>query len=604
MGLMSALLLVPLVAGPAWVGLAYPAAVRKAHARSVLRDGAAPWWAPVLGGALVRQIAAVPLALLAAASVGAVLIAQGWAGWAWIAAAAGLLWPMAALVARSTGPLKPYARLRPVLLHAPLAVAGLLTAAWVAGGNLPVVKTGSLAAAVAAQPRYEGSSALLAWGVDAMGLVSGTRAWALGWAEGHLGPLARLWTLGATFGQFWLVASVFAAGLLPRGEARRILRSSTADDAPPVGAARLAWASLLATVLTGALVSATAQAEVWATAQRQPLAMAESPVLFAPTEGRTRPELAFGADAPPPAYVPGLPHPTALRRIVETEQIGPMACRPGTLAGLDVIDRSLSDLLAQRRQAVEAGIDTGFDAVRARVPLFLDGYYSLTAEYLRTFHLVAGGAEDFLAKEMTRTLAVDQAFVPFRQAVATLDAPLPPDAVAARDRLLADCGFLPADDTAWVVTARTPEPPLIPAPDAEAIAFEVRIAAGGAGMVAGGIAGTVTGKLLAKVLAKEAFGLAAEAVGKVALGKVAGGLGGAATGAGAGALAGSVVPGLGTTVGAVVGGVLGGLAIGVAADYALLELEEAVSRPDFEAQILAAIDEAEAELRASLDPPQ
>jgi phage tail tape-measure protein len=94
-----------------------------------------------------------------------------------------------------------------------------------------------------------------------------------------------------------------------------------------------------------------------------------------------------------------------------------------------------------------------------------------------------------------------------------------------------------------------------------------------------------------------------EALGKLALGKAAGWLGGAAAGAGGGALVGSVVPGLGTTVGAAVGGVVGGLGTWIATDYVLLGLEEALSRERFEAEILTAIDEAEAEFLASLATP-
>jgi hypothetical protein len=46
--------------------------------------------------------------------------------------------------------------------------------------------------------------------------------------------------------------------------------------------------------------------------------------------------------------------------------------------------------------------------------------------------------------------------------------------------------------------------------------------------------------------------------------------------------------------------VVGGLGIGVATDWALLRLEEAISREAFEAEILAAIDAAEAEALAGL----
>jgi len=245
----------------------------------------------------------------------------------------------------------------------------------------------------------------------------------------------------------------------------------------------------------------------------------------------------------------------------------------------------------------------GFDAARGRVPTFLDGYYSLTAEYLRTFHLVSGDADDFLRGQLTETLDMDGAFARFRVAADALGAPLPADTLGLRDRLLAECGRLPPDRAVLRITAAAPEALLEWGPDVDAIAFEARLAASGLGGVAGGVAGTIAGKVIAKLVASEVFALAAETVAKLALGKAAGGLGGVTAGAGAGALAGSVVPGVGTTVGAVVGGVLGGLAVAVATDYALLEIEEAVSREAFGAEILASLDAAEAELLASLFPP-
>src|SRR5687768_8285802 len=84
LGLLPALLLVPLVAWPAWLGLAYAAAARRIEARSSLRDGESPWWTVFLGGALLRQVAAVPVALMAAASAGWTLVADGGAGLLWI----------------------------------------------------------------------------------------------------------------------------------------------------------------------------------------------------------------------------------------------------------------------------------------------------------------------------------------------------------------------------------------------------------------------------------------------------------------------------------------------------------------------------------------
>lgn len=602
LGLLPALLLVPLAGWPAWIALAHPAALRKARARAVLREGEAPWWGPFLGGALLRQVAAVPLALLAAGSLGWWLIAAGPPGLAWAAAAAVLLYLAARMVERQTGALRPYARLGPVLLAAPPLAAAGLTLAWVLVVGLGAAGEGTLAQRVAAEPRYEGSSALLAWAVDGMAVINGTRAWGIAWAGERVGPLVALWRLGATFGQFWLLAGVFAGFLLPAGEARRILRASDADRPAPVGPGRAALAGFLLALLSGALVTLAAEGEAWASARQVPAASARAPVLASPEFDSERPPVAFMADFGPGRAAPRLPTPTALREILEAERIGALACPPGTIAAVEAIDRTLRELLAARREEVGQAARAGFDAARARVPLFLDGYYSLTAEYLRSYHLVAGDAEAFLQAHLAEALAVEEAFAGLRPAVVAAEAPLPPDMLAARDRLLADCGLLPPDDAVLQVTATAPEALLEGGADVEALALEARLAASGVGTVAGGVAGAVAGKILAKLAASEAFGLATEAVARLALGKAAGGLGGAAAGAGAGALAGSVVPGLGTTVGAVVGGVMGGLAVGVATDYALLEIEEAVSREAFEAEIMAALDAAEREFLAALRP--
>ncbi len=602
LGLGPALLLVPLAAWPAWVGMAYPAAVRKAQARSVLREGEVPWWSLFLGGAVLRQVAAVPLALLAAVSLGWWLLVGGWAGLAWIAATAGVLWPVAWAVGRQTSALRPYARLHPVLLATPPIAAAVLTLAWVVVAGLGTLGDGTLAQRVAAAPRYEGNSALLAWAVDGMAVLNGARAWSLAWAEGQAGPLVALWRLVAIFGQFWLLASVLAGALLPAGEARRILRASDADQPPPVGPARAALAGFLLVLVSSAVLTLAAGGEGMATAARAPKALAAAPGLASPASGGAAPSLGAVSDPNPARSAPGLPDPTALREVVEAERIGALVCPAGTIAGIEALDRSLRDAMAARRADVERAARAGFEAARARVPAFLDSYYSLTAEYLRTFHLVAGDAEPFLGEQITQALDMDAAFGPLHRSIAAAEAPLPADSLALRDRLLAECGLLPADDVVLRVMAAAPATLLAPGPDVTAVAFEARLAASGIGSVAGGVGGALAGKVIAKLVTSEAFGLAAEALAKLAVGKAAGGLGGAAAGAGAGALAGSVVPGLGTTVGAVLGGVVGGLAVGVATDYALIRVEEAVSREAFEAEILAALDAAEAELLASLFP--
>ena len=66
------------------------------------------------------------------------------------------------------------------------------------------------------------------------------------------------------------------------------------------------------------------------------------------------------------------------------------------------------------------------------------------------------------------------------------------------------------------------------------------------------------------------------------------------------------MPGVGTAVGAIGGG-LAGLVLGVTVDGALLKLEEAISRDDFERELVAAIRQARTEFAdeylGPADPP-
>jgi hypothetical protein len=544
----------------------------------------------------VRQILAVPVALLAAWSVGWTLVAGGWRGWFWLLAAATLLYPVARLLTRHTQALRPYARLRPVLLLAPPLTAALLTVAWALLEGVQTLGVATLAQRVAAEPRYEGASALLAWAVDWTAVMNGVRLWGLAWAEGEARLPALLWRGAAAFAQAWLLVGVFAGLLLSPRESRRILEPSDADAPAPPRIAKAAAAGVLLGVLSSALVTALAQAEAWATRVRTPVALADAPLLVAPEAGVAVPQIARVVDPVLGLRAPDLPTPSTLRAAVEAERIGALNCPSGSIARLEAIDRRLQDLVEERRQQVETAALAGFDAVRARVTAFLDGYYTLTAEYVRTFHLVAGDSEAFLGRELARRLEIEASFGPFQAAISAFEAPLPVEMLAARDRIVRDCGFLPADGSVLTIVETRPADLLQVTQSTDLLDLRTRLAASGLGAMAGGVAGVI----VAKLVAKEAFGLAAEAVAKLATVKAAGGLGGAAAGAGAGALAGSVVPGIGTTIGAAVGGVLGGLALGVATDYAMIRIEEAVSREAFEAEILMAITEAEQEFLAQL----
>ena len=101
-----ALPLLPAVAVPVWSGLAHRAAARRVDARSGLREGERPLWAPLLGGGLGLHLAGAALGCLAAWSLAAALLAGGWDAFGWVLATA-LAVPVAArLLAPATAPLR------------------------------------------------------------------------------------------------------------------------------------------------------------------------------------------------------------------------------------------------------------------------------------------------------------------------------------------------------------------------------------------------------------------------------------------------------------------------------------------------------------------
>ena len=98
---------------------------------------------------------------------------------------------------------------------------------------------------------------------------------------------------------------------------------------------------------------------------------------------------------------------------------------------------------------------------------------------------------------------------------------------------------------------------------------------------------------LAGRLRRPIFTTAAKVLVKVAGGKALTFGGGFLIGGGASAAGGSVKPGAGTVVGGVVGGFAGGIAAMIGVEFALLKLEETISRTEFEIEIMQVIDEAE-----------
>ncbi|MCC7320581.1 MAG: hypothetical protein IT542_06330 [Rubellimicrobium sp.] len=541
-----------------------------------------------LSGHLWRLIVALPLALWSAVWIAVSIIADPWRTLAGAALIAGLV-PGVALASRGLFGSHVIAeqRLRVTLPFA-IAVAGALALG--ASLLLPNAPPASLAEGVARAVRYTGPSALLGQVFDLYAVSAGvTDLWrGTGWRSLFLGLLIE--------GSLWFgLASALALLLVPVRDLARVLR-------PGGGVGVIGWA------LAGAALAAVALVLFEGVARFEDRVRIEARVQV-DTLAVPGPGAGSGAVvAPLPDLAPetGMPPallPSAIRERIEREQIGDLLCPPGTAEWIAAARARAQAVVAMHEGDITAAAQAGFDRMRAGVPGFLDAYYSLTAEYLRTLNLLTGNAEGHLQGILAEHLDSAAAFGALQEALTGLEttrATLLAMQEEERARLAGCDSVLPRDDGEAVITLVLPATaPGLPLPP-EGAAFERRLATAGFAGIAGGIGGAVIGSVGAKLVLAPLFKTAASALVKLAGGRLAAALAGAGTGALAGGGAGSVIPGAGTAVGAFVGGAIGFIGAWIGTDYLLLRLDEAVSRADFEAEILSAIDATEAEFIAAL----
>lgn len=282
-------------------------------------------------------------------------------------------------------------------------------------------------------------------------------------------------------------------------------------------------------------------------------------------------------------------------------------------------DRFFSDgTLAQLEQAriealrnVDASLalfteqaDLAFAQMESNVDIYLDWYYSLTAEYARIGKLMVGDLEEFMVQNLQETLMQGEVFGEveraFNEALSGHEEAQEMYQQRARDIMATNRVEPAADQTVEVSRLATLSEILSPPVHQDMIDFEQRLGLSGGGAAAGAVSAVVISKIIAKVVGKNTLKLAATGASKVIASKAIGSGAGAGAGAVAGATIGSVVPGLGTAVGAVVGGVIGGIAVGISIDKVLIEIEELVNREAFKQEIIAAIRESKEEFMASL----
>ena len=306
-------------------------------------------------------------------------------------------------------------------------------------------------------------------------------------------------------------------------------------------------------------------------------------------------------------YVARSPDPARVRAQVEREttaaarqvfeRIDDGHYRPGTLAQIASARAAALGAVGAAAERFRREVDAAFERLEDEaVGEYLDWYYSLPAEYGRIGMMLQGRLEDYLTEQARRTFEQEKWYRSLEAVFETMLS-VEEQARAAYERTVRDTldrNRVHPEPAAFDVTLTASLEDIVqPSLHQDVIPAAHRlgaagVAAGAGSAAAGGITFAIVQKVTAKVLGKQVLELAAKAPLKAAAGKLAAAVAG-------GAALGSLLPGAGTAVGAVVGGVLVGASVGVAVDGALLELEEALSRDDFERELVAAIRQARGE---------
>lgn len=350
---------------------------------------------------------------------------------------------------------------------------------------------------------------------------------------------------------FFCAATMLSSFVVPRAEYRRVFaRLSDADDPPNPEPARV--------VLTGAI--------------------AVIAVVFVALPGFAALELH--------ARQQGSSFTAAKAKVeVAVVLIDGKAYRPEVLPQLKDLQLDKVRQLEALQPQLERSLDAAFSRMEGNVEPFLDWYYQLSAEYVRTLNLLRGQLEDYVGERLAEYLQRGDPFGEFEALVAEAIAQhtaLRAQFDAEAKELLGQHRLAVGEDAELKVVEELSLGTLIefPSPD-ESIPLAVRAGTGGA---AGLITAAVVTKVVAKLYAKGVIKLAAQPLAKALMTRAVAVGGGAA----AGAAAGSVVPGLGTAAGAIVGAGIG-LIAGIGMDYGLLKLEESFNRDKFRGDLLEAI---------------
>ena len=258
-----------------------------------------------------------------------------------------------------------------------------------------------------------------------------------------------------------------------------------------------------------------------------------------------------------------------------------------------------SELLAP----VDVALTEGFSKMRESVEHYLDWYYSLPGEWGRVTMLLTGNIEAFLTARLSESLGAGDPFAAFEEefALALAQHAEQLETFRANATAVLETSRIQLTEGEEVtVIARVDREELLTLPSHTGLTtIEQRLGLTAASTgISGVIAAAATRQILLRLATRGTLRTAAQALVRLATIRAGSAGGGGTLGVLIGGGVGSVVPGIGTAIGAGVGGVIGGLVVGVGAEFLILKLEELWARDRHRTELLAAIDEAEAALRA------
>lgn len=264
---------------------------------------------------------------------------------------------------------------------------------------------------------------------------------------------------------------------------------------------------------------------------------------------------------------------------VAVEIIDGTAYQLGTLRQIEI---AKSAIYGESRLELENAVNKTYDDMEENVDKYLDWYYSLGAEYSRTYKLLTGSIEEYMQEKLRKSIApsegLNQAFATFKDKTEKAQAEI--ENILQQNRLY-------IKDSEYRIAVNTNMEDIYKRNEIKNIISlkERLIFSTGVSLAAGAIAGKMAGRIASKTAFKTASKAAVKFAAKKGVGTTLSMAAGAVSGAFLSPLGGAAV----------------GIATGIALDKGMLKLEETINRDQYKAEIIASLEESRRETLKVID---